>query len=162
MAQARKLPWAACWAKAKEHGGSLAAPARAAIGGYAIGARLAGLRAAAEVPAGEPGAFDPERRRALEKVDPERRRALEKVDPWWCPAWPVVWQRTSSAAQQWWLESDGRVDWAHLPLETEFEGEQLGRWVRAQRAGWAELDQEQRDLRGTLAGIEWAFRDVQW
>jgi len=134
------LDWARVWAK--EHGGSLAAPARAAIGGYAIGGWLAGLRAAAEVPAGEPGA-----------LDPERRAALEEIDPWWCPAWPVVWQRTYAVARQWWLESDGRVNWATLPLETEFEGEQLGRWVRAQRAGWAELDQEQRDLLAAL-GIE--------
>ncbi|WP_344640893.1 hypothetical protein [Kitasatospora cystarginea] len=68
------------------------------------------------------------------------------IDPWWAPSWPIVWQRTYSVARQWWLDSDGRVDWAQLPLETAFEGEQLGRWVRSQRAGWAELDQEQRDL----------------
>ncbi|CAM5561056.1 helicase associated domain-containing protein (plasmid) [Streptomyces viridifaciens] len=40
-----------------------------------------------------------------------------------------------------------------LPAETEFEGEALGRWVRAQRAGWAEFDQEQQDLL-TAIGIE--------
>ncbi|MFI9788530.1 Helicase associated domain protein [Kitasatospora sp. NPDC051984] len=134
------LDWARVWAK--EHGGSLAAPARAAIGGYAIGGWLAGLRAAAEVPGGEPGA-----------LDPERRAALEEIDPWWCPAWPITWQRSYAVARQWWLESDGRVDWAQLPLETTFEGEQLGRWVRAQRAGWAELHQEQQDLLAAI-GIE--------
>ncbi|GAA2274236.1 hypothetical protein GCM10010430_70280 [Kitasatospora cystarginea] len=123
---------------AREHGGSLAAPARAAIGGYAIGAWLAGLRAAAEVPAGEPGA-----------LDPQRRAALQEIDPWWAPRWPITWQRTYSVARVWWLESDGRVDWATLPLETAFEGEAL-RWVRAQRAGWAELDQEQQDLLAAL------------
>ncbi|MGK4586042.1 Helicase associated domain protein, partial [Kitasatospora sp. HPMI-4] len=131
------LDWARVWAK--EHGSSLAAPARAAVGGYAIGAWLAGLRAAAEVPEGEPGA-----------LDPQRRAALEEIDPWWAPRWPIVWQRTYSVARVWWLESDGRVDWATLPLETAFEGEQLGRWVRAQRAGWAELDQEQQDLLAAL------------
>ncbi|MFJ9847179.1 helicase associated domain-containing protein [Kitasatospora sp. NPDC101155] len=131
------LDWARVWAK--EHGGSLAAPARAAVGGYAIGAWLAGLRAAAEVPEGEPGA-----------LAPERRAALEEIDPWWCPRWPITWQRSYAVARQWWLESDGRVDWAQLPVETVFEGEQLGRWVRAQRAGWAELDQEQRDLLAAL------------
>ncbi|MFI9366975.1 helicase associated domain-containing protein [Kitasatospora sp. NPDC053057] len=127
------LDWARVWAK--EHGGSLATPARAAVGGYAIGAWLAGLRAAAEVPEGEPGA-----------LDAERRAALEEIDLWWCPRWPITWQRSYSAARRWWLESDGRVDWAQLPVETEFEVEALGRWVRAQRAGWAELDQEQQDL----------------
>lgn len=86
-------------------------------------------------------------------LDPERRAALEEIDPWWCPAWPIVWQRTYAVARQWWLESDGRVDWPGLPLETAFEGEQLGRWVRAQRAGWSELDPEQRDLLAAI-GIE--------
>ncbi|CAM5562622.1 helicase associated domain-containing protein (plasmid) [Streptomyces viridifaciens] len=75
-----------------------------------------------------------------------RRAALEEIDPWWCPRWPITWQRSYAVARQWWLESDGRVDWAQLPAETEFEGEALGRWVRAQRAGWAEFDQEQQDL----------------
>ncbi|MET8630935.1 helicase associated domain-containing protein [Kitasatospora sp. NPDC004669] len=84
---------------------------------------------------------------------PERRRALEEIDPWWCPAWPIAWQRTYATARQWWLEADGRVDWATLPADTVFEGEQLGRWVKAQRAGWAELDQEQRDLLAAI-GIE--------
>ncbi|WP_344640995.1 DEAD/DEAH box helicase [Kitasatospora cystarginea] len=131
------LDWARVWAKG--HGGSLAAPARASIGGYAIGTWLSELRAAAQVPAGQPGA-----------LVPERRRALEEIDPWWCPAWPIVWQRTYAVARQWWLESDGLVDWTVLPVDTVFEGEQLGRWVQAQRAGWADLDQEQRDLLAAL------------
>ncbi|MCU7827185.1 hypothetical protein [Kitasatospora sp. DSM 101779] len=87
------------------------------------------------VPAGEPGA-----------LDPERRAALEEIDPWWCPSWPITWQRTHATARQWWLECDGQVDWADLPMETEFGYEQSGRWVRAQRAGFAQLDQEQQDL----------------
>ncbi|PBC69702.1 helicase associated protein [Streptomyces sp. TLI_235] len=89
--------WARVWAK--EHGGSLATPARASAGGYAIGTWLSELRAAAQVPAGESGA-----------LAPERRRALEEIDPWWCPTWPIVWQRAYATARQWWLESDGLVD----------------------------------------------------
>ncbi|WP_329572917.1 DEAD/DEAH box helicase [Kitasatospora sp. NBC_01266] len=127
------LDWARIWAK--EHGGSLAAPARASVGGYPIGSWLAALRAAAEVPAGGPGA-----------LDPDRRRALEEIDPWWCPTWPITWQRTYAVARLWWLESDGRVNWTQLPAETVFEGEQLGRWVHAQRASWPELAEEQQDL----------------
>ncbi|MFJ2191721.1 helicase associated domain-containing protein [Kitasatospora sp. NPDC087861] len=34
-----------------------------------------------------------------------------------------------------------------------FEGEQLGRWVQAQRAGWPGLEEDQRDLL-TAIGIE--------
>ncbi|MGF6914300.1 hypothetical protein P3T36_006403 [Kitasatospora sp. MAP12-15] len=134
------LDWARVWAKG--HGGSLACPARASVGGYAIGTWLSELRSAAQVPVGEAGA-----------LTPRRRAALEEIDPWWCPAWPIVWQRTYAVARQWWLESDGCVDWTVLPVDTVFEGEQLGRWAKAQRAGWAELDQEQQDLLSAI-GIE--------
>ncbi|MEU8927754.1 Helicase associated domain protein, partial [Kitasatospora sp. NPDC048545] len=134
------LDWARVWAKG--HGGSLAAPARASVGGYAIGTWLSELRAAAQVPAGEPGA-----------LAPERRAALEEIDPWWCPVWPVAWQRAYAVARVWWLEADGRVGWAQLPVDTVFEGEALGRWVRAQRAGWPGLEADQRDLLSAI-GIE--------
>ncbi|MFD5463065.1 Helicase associated domain protein [Kitasatospora sp. NPDC127059] len=134
------LDWARVWAK--EHGSSLAAPARASVGSYPIGTWLSELRAAAQVPAGEPGA-----------LSPERRRALEEIDPWWCPAWPITWQRAYAVARLWWLESDGRVGWTTLPEDTVFEGEQLGRWVRAQRAGWPDLEEDQRDLL-TAIGVE--------
>ncbi|MFJ7280856.1 helicase associated domain-containing protein [Kitasatospora sp. NPDC098663] len=93
---------------------------------------------AAQVSAGGPGT-----------LSPERRTALEEIDPWWC----LTWQRAYATARQWWLESDGRVGWARLPEDVVFEGEPLGRWVRAQRAGFAALDQEQRDLL-TAVGIE--------
>ena len=134
------LDWARVWAKG--HGGSLAAPARASVGGYAIGTWLSELRAAAQVPAGEQGA-----------LTPERRRALEEIDPWWCPVWPITWQRAYAVARSWWLDSDGRVDWARLAVDTVFEGEQLGRWAVAQRAGWPGLEEDQRDLLAAI-GIE--------
>ncbi|MFG2910945.1 Helicase associated domain protein [Kitasatospora sp. NPDC048286] len=134
------LDWARVWAKG--HGGSLAAPARASIGGYAIGTWLSELRAAAAVPADQPGA-----------LAPERRAALEEIDPWWCPAWPIVWQRTYATARLWWLDTDGLVHWPTLPEDTVYEGEQLGRWVRAQRAGWSDLEEDQRDLLAAI-GIE--------
>ncbi|MFE9427697.1 Helicase associated domain protein [Kitasatospora sp. NPDC006697] len=44
------------------------------------------------------------------------------------------------------LALDGHVDWPSLPEETVFEGEPLGRWLREQRAGFAELADDQRDL----------------
>ncbi|MFJ9777657.1 helicase associated domain-containing protein [Kitasatospora sp. NPDC101157] len=94
------------------------------------------------MPADQPGA-----------LAPQRRTALEEIDPWWCPAWPITWQRTYATARQWWLECDGKVDWATLPVDTVFEGEQLGRWVKAQRAGWPELEADQRDLLSAI-GIE--------
>ncbi|MFE7531812.1 helicase associated domain-containing protein [Kitasatospora sp. NPDC057542] len=134
------LDWARVWAKG--HGGSLAAPARASVGGYAIGTGLSELRASAQVPAGEQGS-----------LAPERRRALEEIDPWWCPIWPITWQRAYATARLWWLDTDGLVDWTALPVDTAFEGEQLGRWVQAQQAGWPALEADQRDLLSAL-GIE--------
>jgi hypothetical protein len=73
--------------------------------------------------------------------------------PWWCPTWPITWQRAYATARQRWLEADGRVGWAQLPTDTVFEGEQLGRWVKAQRAGWPDLEADQQDLLSAI-GIE--------
>ncbi|GAA2999963.1 hypothetical protein GCM10020229_10310 [Kitasatospora albolonga] len=42
------------------------------------------------------------------------------------------------------------MDWAALPLETEFKGEGLGWWVPAQQASFVELDEEQQDLLSVL------------
>ncbi|MFE7529540.1 Helicase associated domain protein [Kitasatospora sp. NPDC057542] len=123
------LDWARVWAKG--HGGSLAAP----VGGYAIGTWLAELRAAAQGPADQLGA-----------LDPQRRAALEEIDPWRCPAWPITWQRAYSVARQWWPAADGRVDRTTLPVDPVFEGEQLCRWVVAQRADRPGLEEDQRDL----------------
>ncbi|MFI5534464.1 Helicase associated domain protein [Kitasatospora sp. NPDC051853] len=134
------LSWARVWAK--DHGSSLAAPARASVGGYSIGTWLAELRASAQVPDGEAGS-----------LAPERRAALEEIDPWWCPSWPVAWQRAYAAARSWWLESDGQVAWAELAEDVMFEDEALGRWVLAQRAGHPGLEAEQQELLAAI-GIE--------
>ncbi|MFE7531707.1 helicase associated domain-containing protein [Kitasatospora sp. NPDC057542] len=56
-------------------------------------------------------------------------------------------------ARLWWLDSDGLVDWTRLPADTVYEGEQLGRWVKAQRAGWPGLEADQRDLLSAI-GIQ--------
>ncbi|MEW1911328.1 helicase associated domain-containing protein [Kitasatospora sp. NPDC085895] len=45
------------------------------------------------------------------------------------------------------------MDWAQLPEDTVFEGEQLGRWAVAQRAGWPGLEADQQDLLAAI-GIE--------
>ncbi|WP_188302640.1 hypothetical protein [Streptomyces sp. CBMA123] len=69
------------------------------------------------------------------------------------PHLAITWQRTYTTARRWWLEPEGRVDWAQLPLDTVFEGEQLGRRVQAQWAGWPGLEADHRDLL-TAIGIE--------
>ncbi|MEE1826310.1 helicase associated domain-containing protein [Streptomyces sp. BE20] len=129
------LDWARVWAKG--HGGSLAAPARASVGGYAIGTWLSELRAAAQVPDGEPGA-----------LAPERRRALEEIDPWWCRC-----GRSPASAP---TRPPGCGGWTPTAWSTGLpypESEQLGRWVQAQRAGWPGLEEDQRDLLSAV-GIE--------
>ncbi|MFI5534468.1 helicase associated domain-containing protein [Kitasatospora sp. NPDC051853] len=78
---------------------------------------------------------------------------MEAIDPWWAPRWPITWQRSYATARSWWLESEVRVDRATVPLAAEFEGEALGRWVQAQWARFAGLDQEQQDLLSAL-GVE--------
>ncbi len=67
--------------------------------------------------------------------------------------WPITCQRAYDVAREWWLEADGQVYWAALPLETTFAGETLGRWVLAQRACGPGLEDDQRDLL-TAIGIE--------
>ncbi|GAA2842927.1 DEAD/DEAH box helicase [Kitasatospora paracochleata] len=134
------LDWAREWAQ--RHGGSLAVPARASIGGYNVGAFLSGLRAAAAVPEGESGA-----------LTAERRRQLEEIDPWWAPSWPIIWQRHYAAARMWWLAADGLVQWEDVGEDVVYEGVGLGRWVRVQRAGWDGLVEEQRELLAAL-GIQ--------
>ena len=70
-----------------------------------------------------------------------------------CPARPVTWHRAYAAARSWWPDSDGLVDGPALPESTVFEGEQLGRWVLAQRAGRPGLEADQQDLLAAI-GIE--------
>ncbi|RKT09226.1 helicase associated protein [Streptomyces sp. 1114.5] len=79
---------------------------------------------------------------------------MEEIDPWWCPTWPITWQRTYAVARLWWLEADGQVDWTRLPEDTVFEGEQLGRWVKAQRGGWPGLEADQQDLLAAIGIAE--------
>ncbi|MEW1914529.1 hypothetical protein AB0442_40150 [Kitasatospora sp. NPDC085895] len=73
----------------------------------------------------------------------ERRRRLEEIDPWWAPSWLIVWQRHYASARTWRLAADGHVRWDDLVEDVVYEGVGLGRWVRAQRAGWAGLVEQQ-------------------
>ncbi|MEE1826314.1 hypothetical protein PUR61_29615 [Streptomyces sp. BE20] len=60
---------------------------------------------------------------------------------------------TGILARSWWLARDGRADGTALPLDTVSEGEQPGRRMQAQRAGWPGLAEDQRDLLSAV-GIE--------
>lgn len=143
------LAAAAKWAD--EHQVGLAAPVDAVLGEYPVGRWLKNQRAAAR------RAAELERCRADGLPEPEgtaaplsdeRRNALEEIDPGWCPAWSIDWQRTFRLA---WLhiKAGGTLpDKAGVAIA---DGEDLGKWAAAQRAGFAKLTAPQQAmLTGTL------------
>ncbi|GAA5032889.1 DEAD/DEAH box helicase [Streptomyces siamensis] len=84
------------------------------------------------------------------ELSASRMEALAEIDPGWCPAWEIGWQRAY------------RLALAHtraggsLPSragEVIVQGEDLGTWIAAQRAGWDQLVPAQRFLLETI-GVE--------
>ncbi|MEU2113845.1 Helicase associated domain protein [Streptomyces sp. NPDC019507] len=137
---------------AEKHG-HLLAPLDATHQGYKVGIWLKNARAAAR------RAHDSEQRRAegvpvqssAGALSAERRELLEDIDPSWCPAWPVEWQRAFHLTRQH-LEAGGT-----LPTEpgvVVHQGEDLGRWVLAQRLGWDKLTGVQQWMLEHILGIQ--------
>ncbi|MGX8280116.1 DEAD/DEAH box helicase [Streptomyces sp. PBSH9] len=138
--------------------GHLLAPLDATYQGYRVGIWLKNARAAARK------AAEIEQRRAdglpvpssAGALPEERREQLEDIDPSWCPTWPVAWQRAFHLVRQH-LEEGGE-----LPTEpggVVRQGEDLGRWVKAQRLGFDRLSTVQRWLCEQVLGIEPAGED---
>ncbi|MEU1918381.1 DEAD/DEAH box helicase [Streptomyces massasporeus] len=138
--------------------GHLLAPLDATYQGYRVGIWLKNARAAARK------AQEIEQRRAeglavgsaAGALSDERREQLEDIDPSWCPAWPVEWQRAFHLTRQH-LEAGGT-----LPTEPRVvvhQGEDLGRWVKAQRLSWDKLTTVQQWLCEQVLGIEPAAED---
>ncbi|MFF8873397.1 DEAD/DEAH box helicase [Streptomyces massasporeus] len=138
--------------------GHLLAPLDATYQGYRVGIWLKNARAAARK------AAEIEQRRAeglpvgsaAGALSEERREQLEDIDPSWCPAWPVEWQRAFHLTRQH-LEAGGT-----LPTEPGavlHQGEDLGRWARAQRLGWDKLTGVQQWMLEQVLGIEPATED---
>ncbi|MHC5705716.1 helicase associated domain-containing protein [Streptomyces tirandamycinicus] len=138
---------------AAEHGHHLLAPADATHQGYRVGIFLKNARAAAR------RADRIEQRRAEGlpvahehgALSRERRDMLEEIDPSWCPAWSVDWQRAFHLARRH-LQEGGT-----LPTEPGTltrHGEDLGRWVRAQRQRWDGLGSGRQWMLRTVLGIE--------
>ncbi|MER5858240.1 Helicase associated domain protein [Streptomyces sp900105245] len=132
--------------------GHLAAPTDATFQGYRVGIWLKNARAAAQ------RAQNNEQRRAeglpvesaAGALPPERREQLDDIDPAWCPAWPVDWQRCFHLTRQH-LDTGGA-----LPTESGavvHQGEDLGRWVRAQRLGFDNLTTVQQWMLEHVLGI---------
>ncbi|MFE4054567.1 Helicase associated domain protein [Streptomyces sp. YIM B13518] len=143
------------WAKENGH---LLAPTDATHQGYRIGIWLKNQRAAAR------RAAEIEQRRAeglpvgslAGALPEERREQLEDIDPAWCPAWPVKWQRCFHLTRVH-LEADGMLPTS--PGDVVHQGEDLGRWVKAQRLGWDKLTGVQQWMCEYILGIEPAAED---
>ncbi|MFC7924806.1 helicase associated domain-containing protein [Streptomyces cinereoruber] len=137
------------WAAGNGH---LLAPLDAVFQGAAVGIWLKNARAAAR------RAAELEQRQAeglpvasrAGALSEARREQLEEIDPSWCPTWPVEWQRAFHLVRQ--HLDEGGV----LPVaagEVVRQGEDLGRWVRAQRLGFDKLSNVQQWMCEHVLGI---------
>ncbi|MFI9251311.1 Helicase associated domain protein [Streptomyces sp. NPDC053069] len=143
------------WAEANGH---LLAPLGAAHQGYKVGIWLKNARVAARkaqeieqwraqgVPVGS----------AAGALSQERREQLEDIDPSWCPSWAVEWQRCFHLVRQH-LQAGGQLPTS--PGMVVHQGEDLGRWVRAQRLGWDKLTTVQQWMLEHILGIKPATED---
>ncbi|WP_406016344.1 helicase associated domain-containing protein [Streptomyces sp. NBC_00984] len=144
------LTAARAWAAVHGH---LLPPATAVWDGYPVGAwaknqRYAARAADTNARRRDAGLLVPSSAGALTEA---RRAALEEIDPGWCPVWDTGWQRCFRLVQN--LLQDGGV----LPVvvgKVIVQGEDLGRWVAAQRLGWEQLLPAQQWLLENVLGIE--------
>ncbi|AJF70515.1 helicase (plasmid) [Streptomyces vietnamensis] len=148
---AEGLAAAAAWAA--EHEVGLAAPVDATQGEYPVGRWLKNQRAAARK------ADELERCRAAGLPEPdggtsplsdERRQALEEIDPGWCPNWSIDWQRLFRLA---WSHTKGGSPLPDKAGLVVVDGEDLGRWAAAQRAGFTKLTATQQWMLTSMVGI---------
>lgn len=86
----------------------------------------------------------------------ERREQLEDIDASWCPAWPVTWQRCFHLVR---MHLDTGKTLPTKAGEILRQGEDLGRWVRAQRLGFDKLTSVQQWMLEHILGITPASKD---
>ncbi|WP_221355429.1 DEAD/DEAH box helicase [Streptomyces beigongshangae] len=138
--------------------GHLLAPLDATYQGAKVGIWLKNARAAARK------AAEIEQRRAeglpvgsvAGALSEDRREQLEEIDASWCPAWPVEWQRAFHLTR---LHLDEGGALPTEPGDVLRQGEDLGRWVRAQRLGWDKLTGVQQWMLEQVLGIEPAIEE---
>ncbi|MFC1414145.1 helicase associated domain-containing protein [Streptacidiphilus sp. N1-12] len=76
-----------------------------------------------------------------------RRAALEQIDPWWCPPWPLAWQRAFRIALAH-VNNGGTL--TDLPTGHLVAGQDLGAWTRTQQTKWNQLGEQQQEFLGRL------------
>ncbi|MFD6822930.1 Helicase associated domain protein [Streptomyces sp. NPDC060085] len=84
------------------------------------------------------------------ELSESRMEALAEIDPGWCPAWEIGWQRAYRLALVH-VRAGGELP--DSGGELVVQGEDLGTWVVAQRAGWERLMPAQRFLLESI-GVE--------
>ncbi|MFJ2374607.1 helicase associated domain-containing protein [Streptomyces sp. NPDC087769] len=144
------LTAARAWAAVHGH---LLPPATAVWDGYPVGTWAKNQRYAARaadqvVQRRQTGLAVPSSAGALTEA---RRAALDEIDPGWCPVWDTGWQRCFRLTQN--LLQNGAV----LPVvagKAIVQGDDLWRWVAAQRHGWEQLLPAQQWLLENVLGIE--------
>ncbi|MFG3532434.1 helicase associated domain-containing protein [Streptomyces sp. NPDC047917] len=65
-----------------------------------------------------------------------RRDELDAIDPGWCPVWDTGWQRGYRLVQN---HVRAGAPQPETVGDVVVQGEDLGRWVNAQRYGWEQL-----------------------
>ncbi|GAA2347718.1 Helicase associated domain protein [Streptomyces kunmingensis] len=144
------LAAAKAWAEAHGH---FLPPATAVWNEYPVGKWAKNMRDAAKLAdrfaarreAGEPVGS------AAGALTDERRRQLDDIDPGWSPAWDTGWQRCLR------LVRAHLADGGSLPTkagDVVVQGEDLGRWVTAQRTGFEALSSVQQWLLENALGLE--------
>ncbi|NEB75833.1 DEAD/DEAH box helicase family protein [Streptomyces sp. SID14478] len=144
------------WAEVHGH---FLPPLTAVWNGYPVGNWAKTQRAAAKLADAIEG-----RRAAGEPVGPEtgalpdaRREALEEIDAEWCPAaWDLAWQRAFRLVR---IHLAGGGGLPSGPGDVVVQGEDLGRWMQAQRYGWEQLSTAQAWLLANVLGLEPASED---
>ncbi|WP_411130267.1 Helicase associated domain protein [Streptomyces sp. x-19] len=116
---------------------TLAAPKDASMDGVAVGQWLANLR--------KTGGLGKDEERAA-----DRRAALERIDRYWKPPWPLAWQQRYAALAV--VLAQGAT-LAEILLGVAVGGQDIGTWLHAQRQGWQQLGEQQRELLAAL-GVE--------
>ncbi|MFJ7258330.1 Helicase associated domain protein [Streptomyces sp. NPDC098085] len=118
--------------------GHLAAGHDAVVDGYPVGTWLANRRREARLPVGSQGA-----------LSDARKAALADVDPYWCPEWPLVWQRRYILLKRH-LAAGGPVETVEIEPGHMIAGEDVGAWLAHQLSHWDTLHEEQRRLLAEL------------
>ncbi|MFF4666980.1 helicase associated domain-containing protein [Streptomyces sp. NPDC001282] len=124
------------------------------IGVWAKNARAAARRARENEELREAGRRVPSAAGAMTQA---RQNELDAIDPGWCPAWDTTWQRRLRLVQAH-VRAGGTLPVAAGTVIVQ--GEDLGRWIAAQRHGWEQLVAAQQWLLENTLGLTPAEKET--